>query len=382
MKITRILVGIALPATALSGCATHPIPYDMTGERILSIVRNIRCEVYDVLRQRVIKVLRESKVPKSLALADRLAKGEFQLRNLDAEQMDVKSAIRIQRFAGSAIKMDFEFQITENNDNSVDGNFKVPFTKDSFSLGIKAGNKQTREGHRNFAINDNFNKLVDRVHCDRQFYQQPVPGYPITGNIGLAEVIGTFIDLAKEGENTIVVAKDGTYTSFDSKKPQATTLDTYSDTITFTTKVSGTITPTLTLAPVSNKFKLTSLSGIFGSDRTDIHKVLVTLILPKPEPKTTDLKIKLKDNVVLTITVPQKYGTRKVARRKPRRFADRPPRVRVRGKLRTSTKFRYKRPRGRIFFVPENIARDARRRALKESQRQQELDSNAIRRGE
>jgi hypothetical protein len=95
---------------------------------------------------------------------------------------------------------------------------------------------------------------------------EPSPNYiyPITGTIGLAEVVTTFIDL-NENQNLA--------------PPEKATVPVLSDTFHFLTIISGSITPTLTLTPLNPKLDITGANAMLGGSRTDIHQVIVALSL-------------------------------------------------------------------------------------------------------
>jgi hypothetical protein len=54
-------------------------------------------------------------------------------------------------------------------------------------------------------------------------------------------------------------------------------LFTFADVLAFTTDLSAGLHPSLTLLPVTGGFRVTSANGDFTADRTDIHKVTLSL---------------------------------------------------------------------------------------------------------
>jgi len=91
--------------------------------------------------------------------------------------------------------------------------------------------------------------------------------YPITGRIGLDELIFTFLSLAESGGLKIIE---------DNELPDL------SDTLTFETKVSGGFDPSIELTPMTSGFHLAAAMPHHKSERTDIHEVAVGLTLPQP----------------------------------------------------------------------------------------------------
>ena len=59
-RLARLAATFAT-ATALSGCALHPIPDNVSHYRTEDIVKNVRCEVFEAVRDRIAHEL--SKVP-------------------------------------------------------------------------------------------------------------------------------------------------------------------------------------------------------------------------------------------------------------------------------------------------------------------------------
>jgi len=292
--------------SGIMGCATAPRISDVSRDNTLSIIEKVRCEVKDALGERIIAVLVDSKDPVSLRVAAGIERGD-DIGLLDPSEVDAKSAKRIEPFLKSPITFAFKFIITEVNNNSVDATFSVPFTKETVSLGISSGKKRTRETERNISISDTFIELAQSAKCPKQGFKQPKGrfSYPITGKIGMSEVIDTFIKIAK-----LPKSPSGDGANFE----------TFTDRINFTTEIKGGISPSVEITPISKQFKLTKISGVFGSNRTDNHELLVTIGLYTPPPDTDDIEIKLKNNVLLTVTIPAQIKSRGVAS-KPKSFS-------------------------------------------------------------
>jgi hypothetical protein len=83
--------------------------------------------------------------------------------------------------------------------------------------------------------------------------------YPITGTIGLARAVTSFLKIA---------AQEGA-------------LDTFTDELTFTTTFDGRVGGAVTLAPVPKEFRLVNATGNFTGSRMDIHKVKISMAFPK-----------------------------------------------------------------------------------------------------
>ena len=79
--------------------------------------------------------------------------------------------------------------------------------------------------------------------------------YPITGRIGLDEVVRTYFVLDRGG----------------------TELRSFSDQLSFTTTIGGSIKPSVELNPLAGQLRLTEASGSLVANRTDVHKVRIVI---------------------------------------------------------------------------------------------------------
>ncbi len=210
---------------ALVGCSIHPIPDDLVGDTTVQIVKKIRCEA-------------------RLAV-EKYASGP--------------------RYKSAAIAYDFRFTVTENNRGSGAAGFAFPFTNGRFSLNIGAGEDKQRVGVRNFQIVETFAELR-KEDCSVQATSANYR-YPITGLVGLDEVIGTFVKL---NEQKLLEQAKG---------PGAS----YVDALEFATLIKGSIEPAVELAPVADRFRLASGRINFSADRMDVHRLTLSLSIPIKE---------------------------------------------------------------------------------------------------
>jgi hypothetical protein len=200
----------------LTGCSAFPIPDDVTRISTYDIVEQIRCEA----RRAV----------------------------LDYGQ----------RFNNAAVAYEFSFHITETNNASADATGVIPFLNGgSFGITANAGLNRIRDTVRNFKIVDSFEQLR-KANCSRELLEKNWV-YPISGDIGMYEVVATFIKL-QETDN-----------------PSGKDVFTFADTLTFTTDLSGGVKPTVTLNPVTEKFRIVGANGNLTADRTDVHQVTLAL---------------------------------------------------------------------------------------------------------
>jgi hypothetical protein len=243
--VLRSWFGI-LCAIGLAGCAAHPLPEDYSQKSTSEIVRAIRCEAKEA-------IVKYASDPRYQRIYDQ-----------------------------GAIGYEFNFNILEQNDASASTSFERSFSSISkFTLGLGGtgtagtGAELKRQAIRKFSIADHFGELR-KLPCGGTADGLRLL-YPITGQIGLAEVIQTFIDLEQAG----ALAADQDQSE---KGIVGGTVD-FSEDLQFTTSLNtGALTPALVLAPVSSALRMTNLGGTFSASRTDTHQVTVALAMP-PLPK-------------------------------------------------------------------------------------------------
>jgi hypothetical protein len=216
--VKNIIVGsIGVLAPVLIGCSTHPLPEDVSRVSTYDIVQQARCEAARAVR-------------------------------------DYGQGITIAHIA-----YEFTLDITETNNAMLsDLTFMKPFlTGGNFTLGITGEADLKRQAVRNFKVVDSFDDLR-KMNCSPEVVQKNLV-YPMTGDIGLYEVVATFARLQKTEH-----LKVGEVFSFG-------------DTLMFTTTLSAGVKPSLTLNPVTDKFRLTSATADFEVSRRDFHKVILGL---------------------------------------------------------------------------------------------------------
>ena len=158
-------------------------------------------------------------------------------------------------FATGGIGYDFTFTITENNGLGASTSFLHPFTSGfgKFFLDVGASHDRQRQRERKFIIVETFQEL-SRTPCPAGDQAENWV-YPITGTIGLAEVMKTFVGL----------------------DAQARQLKSFSDLLAFTTAFSASVRPKVQLSALAGNFRLTEASGTLAADRKDVHKVRIVL---------------------------------------------------------------------------------------------------------
>ncbi len=276
----RYLMVAALAASFfVSGCAIHPLPEDVTGINTYHIVRQIRCEARETVRQLVIGWLSNprlnSEYLNSLAsryreYPDSISEFHYDLFK-GSDLVQVRSVAKL--FYDTGIAYNFDLTMTEDNDLSTELSLLKPFTDPKFTLGIKADAKRKRANNRTFTSTDTFSYLLTKLnvevrgqrYCDGQIVQANYI-YPIAGRIGVDKTITDFITLTLFG-------------NLGAKADNPGGPPTMAEKLTFTTAVSASANPIAVFTPVTSAFQLTtaSLTGAVG--RTDVHQVTIGLAI-------------------------------------------------------------------------------------------------------
>ncbi len=256
-----------LLSMALAGCAIHPVQKDVTGFRTVDIVDRIRCESRLAIQDKAIAMLRDygerTHNPQPIAIAADLEQRRGLVWKFDPRMLDRNERVFFNKYIETAIAYDFTFDITETN--KVDPALSPVglITGGTVGVNLLGGNDLTRQSTRRFSLSENFEEVLsnDKLRC-AEFYLPPNFQYPISGKIGMQELIDTFIDLNQD--------KDlGTLDSGASV---------FADTLLFTTTLSGSLQPHIELAAVGTRWGLASPTNITASaSRSDAHKLIVGL---------------------------------------------------------------------------------------------------------
>lgn len=263
---------IALAASACllqTGCATRPVPGDYNQSvNTYGIVQKIRCETRDA----VSGYLRGALANIKPELAKNLRGGgarfdHFYNKVLPTLSPGVRNPIT--RYWNSVIGFDFTFTIEESNIASVGANFSDPISKGLFKIGFSAGRDRVRKNMRNLQVIGLLGELLTSEPLDRVCSKISVPkqpSYPITGNIGMREFLGTFFNLNQSAGLTAL--KDGGAPAI-------------SDTITFTTTINAGTTPNLTINRIGSGFRLVDGNLDLSVTRMDKHMLVMSVLLPE-----------------------------------------------------------------------------------------------------
>lgn len=264
MYRTSLMCGAGLFCVVLTGCATKPVPSDVTGLTSYAIVQQIRCEARDAIRAFATSSLAEYQP----ILSEHLKRNPADFVGMDFRKLDEATRRVFERYDQGAIGYDFTFDITEKN--KVGGGIGLGrgFSTGPLTIGFRADNNLERQNTRTFRSADTFLFLATQM--PERFCSEVRKGtnwqYPISGSIGLRETLATFISL---NQSANLVGPD-----------TAPDIPTLVDTIEFTTTVSGSVSPKVELEPISQALRIKGADITLSGERIDKHKVVVGLTLP------------------------------------------------------------------------------------------------------
>lgn len=259
-----------LTSTFLGGCSIHPLTEDVTSLNTLAVVYKIRCEARHAIKEQLVYLLAhddvaDAKIQKEWS--NKVDQDFYEWGNVPLEKFSKKTRMLIDRYDGALMYFDFTFTINEENNIGTEINLLSALTKGSNALNIKASSNRKRQNIRNFRVQDTFERLLDaRLQCDTRS-RLPDYVYPVTGEIGLSEVVDTFLQLNETGVLHAGAEKDRLF----------------ADTLTFTTIVSGSATPKIVLSPIGKALSLADANITATAIRSDTHQVLIGLSLPTDE---------------------------------------------------------------------------------------------------
>ena len=308
MFVLRFLCA-AFSVVALAGCSIHPLPDDVTRDSTFDIVEKIRCEARDAIATELLILLDQSSDPGTRALVPGLKSGSLKFADLEEDQVDDVTLAVIDQYRWAGIGFKFTFQISENNDASGNALFRMPFTDGTFSLSVAAGKDKSRQNRRVIDIGDSFEGLV--VGREEACATVEKPGknwkHPITGNIGLAEVVHTYTRLVGNNEK----------------------VGEFSDELEYTVRAFGSVTPSVALSKFEHRvLRLASASANFSADRTDTHRVKIAFIDVRSVPAAVLKKRRARRALRKRRLAKRRTGVRQASGRRTRVFNSSPDQTR------------------------------------------------------
>lgn len=268
----------------LLGCALYPVPEDVTGVTTHDIVRQIRCETRESIRDVILEQLgRNAETTPPNPVAFRLLK-EY---GADREKMDDFSPNLFSEYPlildvyktiySVGIAYNFDLKMNEENDIGTTIDVLGGWAP-KFNLEFNADLNRGRTNERSFTITDTFEGLITRLghpsqgirYCDNHIVEENYI-YPIAGHIGVITLVKTYLNL------TIF---DGLSAPKDKASPGSPGgPPSIADQLTFTTTIDAGLTPKVTFSPVGHTLEMSD-AGFSGKvSRVDTHTVTVGLAL-------------------------------------------------------------------------------------------------------
>jgi hypothetical protein len=265
---------------ALTGCSIHPLVDDVSPIPTEAIVAAARCELRLGLVHQVEVWFADEDPPVTGFDPNTVGEpGILKLMKKRFPNIDLEGDW--DQYMDIAIAYEWTFDITETNHADAGVGFRLPSLNPVGTFDLNAGGNAnaTRQAKRTFKNQDKFKDLLTEKKwkfcndIDRSiehfpntptgrppFEPQPVrPVYPITGTIGLARAVTSFLKISvQEGA-----------------------LDTFTDELTFTTTFDGRVGGAVTLAPVPREFRLVNATANLAGSRLDLHKVKISMAFPK-----------------------------------------------------------------------------------------------------
>ena len=260
-----------------AACAIHPLPEDFSRSTTFDIVEKIRCEAREAIAE--------------IALTPKGGMSFASARYDPAHPLAVDTARGwlSPALQYAAIGYTFRFTITDGDNSSGSVLFSYPFLSPvgNFNLGVSAGEDKKRKGDRSFDLVEDFAQLLadGSLACSPESKNWK---YPITGEIGLREVIETYVRLSGLKIFTPPSSSGGGGGSGgggSGGSSKARDVYEFTDDLTFTTTYNASISPSLTIKAVPHDFRLINANAVFGGIRQDIHEVTIALkARPAPPP--------------------------------------------------------------------------------------------------
>jgi hypothetical protein len=272
-------VALMIASFFLTGCAIHPLPENVTGVPTYTIVRQIRCEARKAIVDSAIGWLtNDSRVdPASRAIGQQFADQQRRAQDFSPRLFRGEVARIIKLFFDTGVAYNFDLQMTEVNNIDAQIDLLKPFTRSSFTMGIKGGFDRQRQNDRIFTVTDSFSGLVQLPdsYCSGDGYNFNVPKnyiYPSAGEIGVKHLVQDFINLTL-------------FANLSGPKDAPTGPPTLVDTLQFQTVLTGTLSPLVTFTPIGTGLSVTDASLTGVASRTDLHTITMGLSIAGPGVK-------------------------------------------------------------------------------------------------
>jgi hypothetical protein len=275
------IMGRALVAFVVTGCAIHPVPEDVTGVKTSDIVKQIRCEARQAIFDYTVKWLVGDKNPnpydKNIGLE--FYEHRRPVHELNYQLFKGQAHDLIKLFWETGIAYNFQLQMLETNNIDPAADILTFNGKNQFASPVTGSADRTRQNTRTFTVSDTFGFLINNIPDDpdqnKDFCGKHIVGpnyiYPVAGRIGIDHMIGDFVNLTLFEGLASPPSNAANPTTANIKGPP-----TMVDQLQFTTLISLGATPKVTFAPVR-----TFLDASLGlkAARQDTHTVTIGLAI-------------------------------------------------------------------------------------------------------
>ena len=271
----RIIQRIALFGLAclMAGCSIHPLPEDVTGVPTTEIVRKIRCEARDAVVAELLDYLHDHGYPDFT---------EDQLLSIKLRKWREPVKSMLPYFEDGGLVLAFTLEMAETDGVSANADIIKPLTHGVFTLTPSAGDTVIRDNLRAFTTVDNFLELITLEYDQKRYCDFTAPGpnfqYPMVGQIGLREVVHTFLSLALYNG----LGKNQTDPTVQTALSRGTPA--MADTLKFTTTIMAGLMGKVAFSTVGTRFQDMDATINPSVMRVDTHSVIVGLGLPVLAP--------------------------------------------------------------------------------------------------
>jgi len=270
-------IGLLALCCALDACSIHPLPEDVTGVNTVNIVRKVRCEARDAVVDELLQYLHNNGYPN-------FTEKDLYSIKLFKWQEPVKSTLPY--FEDAGLVLAFTLDMAETDGITASADLIKPVAHGTFTLSPTAGDTVKRENMRVFTVVDNFMDLIEIPNNSKNYCNFTPSGpnfqYPMVGQIGLHEIIDTFLKLA------LFNGLGAKATDATGQTVLARGLPAMADTLTFTTTLTAGLPAKVVFSPVGTAFQDMDANIMPSAMRVDTHSVIVGLGLPvlPPPPGT------------------------------------------------------------------------------------------------
>ncbi len=281
-----------LPLTAtifLAGCAIRPLPEDVSGVSTPVIVKQVRCETRQAVKDLALGWLTADENqangrvdPRARAIGFEFLRDQRPIQQFEPKLFQGHVKDVVETFFSTGVAYTFDLEMTEENNLNTEINLLKPFTSSNLTFGIKAKADRSRKNERIFTLTDTFSGLLKlpEHYCSGasigRGYSHLVPPnyiYPITGTIGVKGFMIDFINM------TIFENLGG-----PKDKPEGP--PTLVDALEFQTAVSGSLAPKIAFTQVAPGLQVADASLTGEAARTDLHKITMGLAVTGPGLRT------------------------------------------------------------------------------------------------